>query len=405
VLEEIEMKKKLLLVTIFGLLLVLLMGCSGDPEVETPEASGPVSSEETQEDSEEQTAETEEPVSEEPEIEEPVSEEPEQEPLKVVSLVQPLDNPRVVNNVRFQKAVAEALGIELTVITDEGTEDSNIAAMERAIAMNPDAILFDPITTPAGVRDAALLEENQIPGCTQDRLVLVDINDYTGDYLICAATIDTKMWGYNMMNALISQGATKIAAIMDPKGVLTVEQAWEGALQIVEENPGVEILQESWQQKGREQGMETMERYLATYGSGEIDGVYVFGSTTGLGALYAIEQADRADEVMVSTCDIDEDVAQLIKEGRLGSSAGAHWMLGGFGLIMLHDYMHGFEPIERQPAFPLIVVTQSNVDKYVEAFLNGLPYTEEEIRQLSKVYNPDANVVDELENLYLTWDD
>lgn len=363
-----------------------------------------------------QTAETEEPVSEEPETEEPVSEEPEtedeevaeepeEEPLKVVSLVQPLDNPWVVNNVRFQKAVAEALGIELTVITDEGTEDSNIAAMERAIAMNPDAILFDPITTTAGVRDAALLEENQIPGCTQDRLVLADINDYTGDYLICAATIDTKMWGYNMMNALISQGATKIAAIMDPKGVLTVEQAWEGALQVVEENPGVVILQESWQPKGREQGMETMERYLATYGPGEIDGVYVFGSTTGLGALYAIEQAGRADEIMVSTCDIDEDVAQLIREGRLTSSAGAHWMLGGFGLIMLHDYMHGFEPIERQPEFPLIVVTQNNVDKYVEEFLNGLPYTDEEIRQLSKVYNPDANVVEELENLYLTWDD
>lgn len=350
--------------------------------------------------------ETEEPVSEEPETEdEEIAEEPEEEPLKVVSLVQPLDNPWVVNNVRFQKAVAEALGIELTVITDEGTEDSNIAAMERAIAMNPDAILFDPITTTAGVRDAALLEENQIPGCTQDRLVLADINDYTGDYLICAATIDTKMWGYNMMNALISQGATKIAAIMDPKGVLTVEQAWEGALQVVEENPGVVILQESWQPKGREQGMETMERYLATYGPGEIDGVYVFGSTTGLGALYAIEQAGRADEIMVSTCDIDEDVAQLIREGRLTSSAGAHWMLGGFGLIMLHDYMHGFEPIERQPEFPLIVVTQNNVDKYVEEFLNGLPYTDEEIRQLSKVYNPDANVVEELENLYLTWDD
>src|ERR1700757_1942716 len=51
------------------------------------------------------------------------------EPKKVAiaSLVQPIDNPWVVNNVRFQKSVAKALNIELVVISDKGTEDSNNA--------------------------------------------------------------------------------------------------------------------------------------------------------------------------------------------------------------------------------------------------------------------------------------
>ena len=83
------------------------------------------------------------------------------EPKKVAiaSLVQPIDNPWVVNNIRFQKSVAKALNIELVVISDKGTEDSNNAAMFSLIARRPDGILFDPITQAAGRTDAKALEE------------------------------------------------------------------------------------------------------------------------------------------------------------------------------------------------------------------------------------------------------
>lgn len=324
--------------------------------------------------------------------------------LKIASLLQPSDNPWVVNNIRFQELVAKALGIDLVVVNDEGTEDSNIARFESMIAMAPDAIMFDPITEAAGVRDAALLEENQIYGITEDRLVVNDISEYEGEYLIAQVTFDLEKWGYDMMMSLINQGATKIAAIMDPKGVTTVEMAWEGALKAVDENPGVEIIQESWQPKSRENGIETMERYLTAYGPGEIDGVYVFGSTVGLGAFYAIEQAGREDEIKVSTCDIDYDVLDAINGGDLASSSGAHWMVGGYALIMLYDFMNGFEPEDRQPNFRLITVNKENGDKYKATFLDSLPYNEEEVKQLSKVYNPDADLVSAIENLALTWD-
>ena len=343
-----------------------------------------------------------------PEVEtiEPVAEEAAEvtpKKLKIVSLLQPLDNPWVVNNVRFQQAVADALGIELVIVNDQGTEDSNIAAMESIIAMQPDGILFDPITAPAGVRDAALLEENKIIGCTQDRLVLDDIEDYQGEYLVCATTQDNTGWGYDMMMSLINQGATKIVAIMDPKGVITVEEAWEGALKAVEEHPEVEILEEAWQPKSRENAVDTMERYLAKYSPGEVDGAFVFGSTVGLGAYYAIEQAGREGEIVLSTCDIDDDVFTAIKEGKLDSSIGAHWMNGGYSLIALYDYLHGSEPLDPQPEFRMITVNTENADAYKATFLDGLPYTAEEILQLSQVHNPDADLPYEVTHLYETW--
>lgn len=380
--------KVLLLALVLTVFVFAMAGCSGDAVEEAAEvnvAEGEEAVEEVAEEVEEETAE-------------------EAEKIVITSLVQPTDNPWVVNNVRFQEAVADALGIELRVVSDEGTEDSNIAAMQGLVALQPDGILFDPITQPAGVRDATLLEENEIPGCTEDRLVLDDIEDYEGDYLVCAVTQDNTHWGYQMMMSLIDQGATKIVAIMDPKGVITVEEAWEGALQAVEDNPGVTILQESWQPKSRENAIDTMERYLAKYGPGEVDGVFAFGSTVGLGAWYAIEQAGRQDEIVLSTCDIDYDVLTAIKNGQLTSSIGAHWMNGGFALIMLYDYLNGFEPLDPQPEFRMISVTAENADKYQETFLDGLPYTAEEIRQLSRVHNPDADLPEAITTLWSTWD-
>ena len=119
-----------------------------------------------------------------------------QKRVTVQSLVQPLDNPWVVNNVRFQEEVAEALGIDLTVVSDEGNEDSNVAKMRIMIAAQPDGILFDPISEAAGRQDARLLEENKMIGVTEDRLVVPHISEYQGEYVKAQVTQDNEEWGY-----------------------------------------------------------------------------------------------------------------------------------------------------------------------------------------------------------------
>ena len=51
----------------------------------------------------------------------------------------------------------------------------------------------------------------------------------------------------------------------------------------------------------------------------------------------------------------------------------------------------------RHPA-SLIPVTAKNVDKYEKQFLNGCVLTPNEIRNLSRVYNPDADLPGFIEN-------
>jgi ABC-type sugar transport system substrate-binding protein len=321
----------------------------------------------------------------------------------IASLVQPMDNPWVVNNVNFQKAVASALGIDLFVTTDKGTEDSNIAAMQGLIARRPDGILFDPITQAAGREDAKMLEEAGIRGVTEDRLVVPNIDSYQGKQLIAEVTQSNEQWGYDMMMSLIDQGSKKIVAILDPHGVTTVEEAWKGALRAVADHPGVTVLQDTWQPKSRENAIATMEGYLARYRPGEMDGCWCIGSTVGLGALQAIKQAGRAAEVKVSTADDDDSVIKAIQDGSLTSTLGGHWMNGGFGLIVLYDALKGHQPVSRQPHFNLITIDKTNAEAYAARFLHGAPFSADQIRQMSLAYNPNANLPEVMANLRSTW--
>jgi ABC-type sugar transport system substrate-binding protein len=325
-----------------------------------------------------------------------------QKKLTIATLVQPMDNPWVVNNVRFQRDVAKALGIDLIVVSDKGTEDSNIAEMQSLIARRPDGVLFDPVTQAAGRQGARLLEDAGIPAVTEDRLVVPNIADYTGKQLVAQVTQSNKQWGYDMMKSLADQGSKKVVAIMDPHGVTTVEEAWAGAKEAATKF-GMQILQESWQPKSRENAIATMERYLARYPRGSVDGCWCIGSTVGLGALHAVERAGRAGEIKISTADDDEAVISAIKDGKLTSTLGGHWMNGGFGLIALYDHLKGKQPLQRQPQFNLIAVDKSNAEAYAKRFLQGAPFTEDEIRAMSLGYQPDAKLPEVMGTLKDSW--
>jgi ABC-type sugar transport system substrate-binding protein len=326
--------------------------------------------------------------------------------VSVQSLVQPMDNPWVVNNVRFQKEVAAALGIDLTVVSDSGTDDSNVAALRAMIAAQPDGILFDPISEAAGKQDARLLEENKTIGVTEDRLVVPQIDQYKGEYLKAQVTQDNREWGYRTMQNLANAGSKKILVILPPHGILTVEEIWDGAKKYLSEHPDVKIVEESWDSQSREKAIQVMQRFIVKYKPGEdFDGVVAIGSTMALGARFVLDQAGVGDKVKIITADDDPDVVKALKTHGLVTTLGAHWMNGGFGLIVLYDILQGHPPLNRQPQFHLIQIDSNSADAYADRFLwaKSSPLTPDEIRSLSLTYNPKADLPNFMANLWQRW--
>lgn len=323
--------------------------------------------------------------------------------VRIASLVQPADNPWVQNNIKFQKAVAKALGIDLTVTSDQGTDDSNVASMRALVASKPSGILFDPISEAAAKQDAQLLEDNKTIGVTEDRLVVPNMSSYTGKYLRAQVTQSNETWGYNTATALIKTGVKNIVSILPPHGILTVETFWTGVKKALAEHPDVKLVQENWGTQSRENAIQVMQQYLTKYPSGQIDGVIAIGSTMGLGAQYAIKQAGLADKIKVATADDDPDVIKAILNGDLATTYGTHWTNGGWGLIVLYDELHGFKPKTPQPQFNLFAITKDNAQAYSDRFLSGEVLTAAQIRSLSQVYNKNADLPGFIANFYKTW--
>ncbi len=326
--------------------------------------------------------------------------------IVIADLGQPETNPWVINRKRFERSVAKALGIELREVDDENSEEKHVSQAESIIASQPDGLIFNPLTSPAGSQVARLLEQYEIPGVAVGRLVVSNYDrDYKGKYFIAQVTQNNTTWGIGIAEHVVSKGYKNVAMIWNQKGVTSAEEIWQGALEVFARHPEITIIAESWDRLTRENGLKYAEQYIARFQPGELDAIIVLGAVAGLGSQHAVESAGRAADISIITTDIDDQVAQFIKEGKLDFSIGGHWMVGGFGLIQLYDYIHGFPVENTQPLFSLIPVNRDNVDNYAKGMLQGDMLSPETIRNLSRVHNPDADLAGFVKDFSENWQD
>jgi len=325
--------------------------------------------------------------------------------LVIADLGQPETNPWVINRHRFERCVAESLNVTLDEFDDENSEEKHVSQAESIIARAPDGLIFNPLTSPAGIQVARLLEESGIPGVAVGRLVVSNYDtDYEGEHFIAQVTQNNDTWGQAIGQATVDAGHKQVAMIWNQKGVTSAEEIWNGVLSVLEQHEDIELIAESWDRLNRENGILYAEQYIARFQPGEIDAIIVLGAVAGLGSQFAVEQAGR-DDISIITTDIDEQVAQFIREGKLGFSIGGHWMVGGFGLIQLYDYLHGFPVENTQPLFSLIPVDASNVDTYADGLLQGCILNDEQVRNLSRVHNPDADLPGFIDEFSKNWEE
>ncbi len=290
-------------------------------------------------------------------------------------------------------------------ISDMSGGQQQSIAIGRAIAWGKEIVILDEPTAALGpnetqevervVREikergtAVILISHNLEQVFRlaDRIVVVYHGVTSREFQKTEVTID-------QLVKAITQGAASVAS---------AEEIWVAAQRVFSQHPDIKILAGSWDRMTRENGIKYTKQYITRFQPGEIDAIIVLGAVAGLGSQFAVEQAGR-DDIAVITTDIDEQVAQCIREGKLGFSIGGHWMVGGFGLIQLYDYLHGFPVKNPQPLFNLIPVTKDNVDIYEHGLLQSCVLSPEQIRNLSRVYNPDADLPGFVDQFSKNWE-
>lgn len=306
-----------------------------------------------------------------------------------------LANPFWERYVDFVKQVGKQLDVQVNVVDCQNQEAKQLQDIENLIASGAKGLIVTPQTAQVGPTIIAKARAAGIPIAITDRWPGVDPTKYDWDGFVGFIGPDDVDTGYKIAKALADAGKKNIAAIVGVHGASVAEGRYAGLDKELKEDSSLKLLDAQWVGETSDLGMTTMENYLASYG-GKIDAVWNYNDALATGAVKALRDSGKSDDllsrkIVVAGMDLNPDAVDLIKQGYYYTSFGGHWLQGGFGLIMLYDYMHGKKPDPqyRVARLKLMQVTKDNVDKFSAQFIDHPPAID--ARKLSRALNPSAS--------------
>ncbi len=304
------MKKKVVYLFVVALMvLTIVVGCAApaaSPAAEQPAAEEPAA---------------EQPAAEEPAAEQPAAEEPAADSSDGIVIGSTANN---VGTDAYQtkhdeafRAHAETLGIELIQLDATGDVTKQINQVDDLIQQNVDVIVIWPVNGMALVPAAQEAYEAGIPVVIANSPI--DPSGY--DYTTCFVGPDNVLEGQyagEIMKGLFTEEAN-IVEITGLPGYTTATERQQGFHDAVE-GSNITIMESQPGDWNREKAQQQMENYLIKYP--EIDAVYAADDNMAIGAINAITEAGRQDEIkVVSACFFGDDEAKAyIEDGRIAGS-------------------------------------------------------------------------------------
>jgi ABC-type sugar transport system substrate-binding protein len=131
----------------------------------------------------------------------------------------------------------------------------------------------------------------------------------------------------------------------------------------------------------------------------DADCLYGSGGDYSNGALSAMESAGI--EMPVYGTDVDPNVIEAIKEGKISAATGAAGTYcGTFAALLLINYLDGHPILNDEGKAPAtkglktIMITKDNVDDFEANWINDEAFSPEELQSLLYRYNPDVTWAD-----------
>lgn len=317
-----------------------------------------------------------------------------QQPVIGVS-VPVLANPFWQRYVGFVNSVAQQLNVKVNIVDCQNQEAKQLQDIENLIASGVNGLIVTPQTAQVGPSIIQRARKANIPIAITDRWPGIDPTKYDWDGFVGFIGPDDQDTGYKIAKALMDLGMKSLVGICGVHGASVAEGRFAGLDKAVKENASVKLLDVQWVGETSDLGMQTMENYRSAYGA-KVQGVWCYNDALATGAIKAIRDAGKSDQLLsrtiaVAGMDLNPDAVDLIKQGYYYTSFGGHWLQGGFGLIMLYDYMNGKppEPQYRVVRLKLMQVNKDNVGKFQAQFIDNPPAID--ARKLSRALNPSAS--------------
>lgn len=228
--------------------------------------------------------------------------------VKIGMTLYSLKNEYTVRLANAAEDEAEKLGIELTVYDGNYDASTQISQVETMIADGCDGIILNPQDAEACSPCVDKAVEAGIPIVGVNTRVQNDkLTSYVGSEDVKAGEMEAQ--------ALLDVVGTdaKIVIIEGPMGQSAQIERREGIQNILDKNPGVEVLAEKTANWSRSEAMTVMETWLQAFD--EIDGIIGENDEMALGAREAVKAANK--DIPAVGVDGITDALDAVEEGNM----------------------------------------------------------------------------------------
>ena len=260
----------------------------------------------------------------------------------------------------YMTAKADAMGdVELTVVDAGGDAAKQLQQVETFISQKVDAIIMQPQEQEACSPAIDKAKAAGIPIINCNSLTITEPDAYVGSNDSESAEI--------AMTYIAEQlgGKGNVLMMHGHPGQTAEVKRTEGAMDILAQNPDMTLLDEQTADWDRAEAMTLMENWIQAYGD-QINAVFCQNDEMALGALNALVQAGKKDNVLVVGVDALDDALQSVKDGKMDATVYQDCKGQAEGAIEAAYKLAKGESVEKEILIPFILVTTENVDEYLK---------------------------------------
>src|SRR5699024_3589172 len=276
--------------------------------------------------------------------------------MKVGIAVNTLNNPFFVDLKEGAEETAGEEGIDLVVTDSQGDPGKQMSEVENLLQQGIDLLILNPVDSDAAGQAALLANDQNVPVITVDRQASEgDIVTHVGfDALKSGGIAATYL-------EEVLEGEGKVVEIQGILGSNVGQDRSQGFNDHMEGVSGIEIVASQSANFDRGEALSVMEDILQA--NKEIDAVYAANDEMVMGALSAIESANRLDEIKIIGTDAIEPAMDAIKEGRLDATiAEPPFFLGREAVLAAIKTLNG-EEVDDKITLENTLVTEDNIDE------------------------------------------
>lgn len=303
----------------------------------------------------------------------------------------------------FMKASAKDLGINLEVVYAERSHIKQIELSKKLISKNPKPdymiVVNEKLVAPS------IIEEANKAG-VKTLLILVDLAD---EQKIKYGTPrkNYKNWlgsimpnniqaGYNIGAELIKEARKKgknleMIAINGSRATLAAVEREEGLMKLLSKNKDVKLNQVVFAEWEMKKGYDSAKGLITRYPKTTM--IWCANDLMAEGAIKAVEEVGKipGKDILIGGLNWSDAGIKMVKSGKMVTTVGGHFMVGGFSLVMIYDYENGIdfassEGLEIQSeVFGALNI--ENIDAYIKNY-GDQNWEKLDFKKFSKKLNP-----------------